>query len=222
MKRIQLVILSFLFVCFIGSCNNQSKNSTESEYEEDSVSLLNKELEVPMEVTTDFIDYERSKLRFFLTNFIKNNPDVFNNEIAMEKYSEKLKKELDKRIQSDSLFIMDLPVHYDQILSKDATDIKTGKKMYVISCKPGDFLRDNFSSNDKFEYDVEYSVVGGVSEDDMIKIEKNVDYRIIGLISSRVDEDYNGKTFGISKGRTFNLGCFFVKDLKLVKFNDDL
>ena len=220
MKKIFLFCLISICVGILDSCNNASKgnntNSSEDKEEKDSVTLLNEELGVPDTVTVDFLNYEGSKLRFFMSNFIKKNPDCFNNEIAMETYADELKKEIDELIKKDNKFIMDLDVTYDEIITQDATDNETGEKVYIIGCRAS-CSRDGFYSNDKYEYYVEYDIVGGVSKKEMIKLKEGAGYMIKGTIVSRKDESYNGKRFGLTSkyNKTINLGCFFIKDLKL-------
>lgn len=218
MKNIISICLFVLCFGFLASCNGVSNGNSENSSitkEKDSVAMLNEELEVPDSVTLSFYYYERSKLRFLLSDFIKNNPDCFNNEIAMETYSEELKKKLDEAIQKDSTFIMDLVVTYDEIITQDAINKETGGQAYIIGCKSGTFGQ-GYDSNDKYGYKVEYTVIGGVSKEEMIKLKNNTDYKITGVISSRVDEDYIGNKFGITGkyGKNINLGCFFIKDLK--------
>lgn len=227
MKQIQFITFLLLICGFIASCNTQSKqNSSDSSSDssstetKDSITLLDEEVGVPDSITLDFSYYRDSKLRFFLSNFIKNNPDMFNDDVAIESYSEKLKKELDERIKHDSTFIMDLAVNYDEIVTKDATDNKTGKKVFIIGCKAGSIGIDGYFSNDKYLYRVKYSVVGGIPKEDMLKLKDDeTDYKISGTISTRVDEDYDGNKFGIRNGYTkeLQLGCFFIKDLKLTE-----
>ena len=225
MNKIQLATISFIICGFIASCTSQSKQNIASSSSEtkDSLTLLDEELGVPDSITLDFDYYRGSKLRFFLSNFIKNNPDIYNNEIAMDSYSEKLKQELDKEIKNDSTFIMDLAVNYDEIVTQDATDNKTGKKMFIIGCKGGCYNEEGYFSNDKYLYRVKYSVVGGVPKEEIVKIKDDgTNYKISGIISTRVDEDYDGNKFGFSNnyGKELHLGCFFVKDLKLIEEKD--
>lgn len=218
--KIQLLTFSFIICGFMASCNCQSKQNIDSSSTEtkDSLTLLDEEVGVPDSITFDFDYYRGSKLRFFLSNFFLNNPDIFNNEIAMDSYSEKLKKELDKIIQNDSTFIMDLVVNYDEIVTQNATDNKTGEKVFIIGCKGGCENEEGYFSNDKFLYRVKYSVVGGVPKEEMLKLKDDgTNYTISGTISTRVDEDYDGNKFGFSNkyGKGLHLGCFFIKDLKL-------
>lgn len=222
MNKILLLTFSIIISVFMASCNSQSKKNVDSSSTEtkDSLTLLDEELGVPDSITFDFDYYRGSKLRFFLSDFFKNNPDIFNNEIAMNSYSEKLKKELDKVIQNDSTFIMDLVVNYDEIVTQDAKDNKTGEKIFIIGCKGGCENQEGYFSNDKFLYRVKYSVVGGISKADMLKLKDDgTNYKISGFISTRVDEDYDGSKFGFSNeyDKELHLGCFFVKDLKLTE-----
>lgn len=217
------VIICMLITCtgILSSCNSTGKGkdgvtSTPKE-EKDSVTLLNEELGVPDTISTGFFYYEKSKLRFFLSNFIKHNPNCFNNTIAMETYSEELKKQLDDAIKRDKTFIMDLAISYDELITQDATDNTTGKKVYIIGCKSGGYGEDGYYSNDKYQYTVYYTVVGGIPKEEMIKLKEDSDYMITGTIHTRKDEDYEGNKFGITYEyeRRINLGCFFIKDLKL-------
>ena len=240
------IMTSIVAISFIVSCNNdaietpQIQSDVVKVEETDSLELLNiavgriKNHDATVEDTVhiNFCDYENTKLCFFLSRFIMNNPDCFNNEIAEKTYSDVLKKEFDKVIKSDSTFIMDVVVSYDDIV---ASGVKTdnGKTAYIVGFNLGNSGR-GFFSDDKYDYWVGCTIVGCITKQDFIKINKDSTYRIKGVITKRVDKDYNGNKFGIYGhqrnykstrnfyGKYIELGCFFIKDLQLTDVYDNI
>lgn len=212
-----LIFLCGLIIC---SCQNAIKSEVaEGKKELDSVDILNEELGVPTDsIELEFSDYEKSKLRFFISSFLKKNPESFNNDVSMEHYSNELRKSLDYIIAKDSAFILDLPVSYDELVTDGASDIKTKEKMYIVGFKSGLF-GEGFISSDKFDYRIEYTIIGGIKKSEMMKLKQGEQYYISGKIQSRVDDDYSGRKFAISDGNIY-LGTFFIKDLAFKKAFD--
>lgn len=222
MKKILSIIFATLLVisCF-NSCKNEHTNKeNEEESEVNSISQLDEELCVPDSGTIGFWTYRDSKLRFFISKFLLRNPDCFNNEISREHYSNILKKELDSIIAENDTFINDLTV-YDIERLANTTDIATRKKEgFMVALKGGDGFATGFSSNDKFDYTIYFTIVGNISKEEYMKIEKEYQaYKISGKIHKRTDDDPYGYNFGIKEdyGRSICLGSFIIRDLELTK-----
>ncbi len=157
----------------------------------------------------------------FISEFIKENPNCFNNDLTREHYTGVLKDALDKKIKEDNTLISDMPYIFEDLITSEATDTITGEERFVVvfSLSEFDFPGSGVRiMNDDVNFLLEYQVIAGITKEQYMELKELERYKLSGVISSRTDTEYNDlfdcNSFGFHATDRVCLGCFWVKDLQ--------